>query len=83
LRNTSYARHGYVFRASDLRATFRAKPWYREDPSYAETRLTPQDADNIRHVQDRERRLLASAGGEALRDFELRSRARAYEAIHH
>jgi hypothetical protein len=82
LRNTSYARHGYVFRASDLQSFFAAKPWYRADPSYQEARLTRNDADNIAVTKERERRLLASVGGEALRDFELRSRAHAWQAAH-
>src|SRR5262249_14871826 len=82
LRNTSYARHGYAFRASDLQAFFSATAWYHADAGYRETRLTQKDSDNIALVQERERTLLASVGGEALRDFELRSRARAWQTVH-
>lgn len=82
VRNTSYARHGYVFRASDLQAAFAAKPWYRADPGYREASLTSEDARNIARVQERERTLLAGIGGEALRDFELRSRALSWKAAH-
>src|SRR5262249_50068164 len=47
LRNTSYARHGRVFRTSDLQTHFRAQPWYHEDPSYDDSRLTREDRANI------------------------------------
>ena len=82
LRNTSYARHGYVFRTSDLRALFGATSWYRADPAYRESRLTPSDAGNIGLTRERERAFLAGIGGETLRDFELRSRAHAWQAVH-
>jgi Ca-activated chloride channel family protein len=82
LRNTSYARHGYVFRASDLQAAFASKPWYRANPGYREANLSSQDSHNIALVQERERTLLAGIGGEALRDFELRSRALSWKAAH-
>jgi Ca-activated chloride channel family protein len=82
LRNLSYARHGYTFRAADLQATFGARPWYRPDPAYTEARLTSEDRANIQSIKDRERTLLAKAGDEALRDFQLKSRAAAYRAMH-
>lgn len=82
LRNLSYARHGYTFRAADLVATFAKKPWYRPDPGYTESRLTSEDRANIQSIKERERTLLAKAGDEALRDFQLRSRAAAYRALH-
>jgi Ca-activated chloride channel family protein len=82
LRNLSYARHGYTFRAADLLATFAKKPWYRPDPGYTESRLTREDRANIQSIKERERTLLAKAGDEALRDFQLRSRAAAYRALH-
>lgn len=82
LRNLSYARHGYTFRAADLQATFARKPWYRPDPGYTESRLTSEDRTNIQSIKERERTLLAKAGDEALRDFQLRSRAAAYRALH-
>src|SRR6185369_13916370 len=82
LRNTTYARHGYGFRASDLRSAFAEKPWYHADPAYDESRLSAQDRANIDRVKSHERTLLASTGGEALRDFELRSQANAWQALH-
>jgi hypothetical protein len=82
LRNGAYARHGYVFRTADLRAAFRAMDWYKPDPGYAEARLTADDSRNIQLIQGRERTMLAGIGGEALRDFELRSRANAWQALH-
>jgi hypothetical protein len=80
LRNTVYARHGYEFRAADLQAAFHSKPWYRMDPGYQESRLSAQDLSNIDLVKQRERALLASVAGDAVRDFELRSRAAAWRA---
>lgn len=82
LRNLSYARHGYTFRAADLQTSFAMKPWYRPDPGYTESRLTSEDRANIQSIKERERTLLAKAGDEALRDFQLRSRAAAYRALH-
>jgi hypothetical protein len=71
-----------VFRSSDLDAYFRGKPWYRPDPRVGVGTLSEDDLAAIRLIQDREHALVARVSGEALRDFELRSRARAWEAVH-
>lgn len=81
LRNTAYARHGYAFRSTDLQAFFAATDWYAADPAYAPARLTAVDGQNVRRIKAREQALLARAGGEAVRDFELRSRANARRAL--
>lgn len=81
LRNAAYARHGYRFRAADLRAFFGGTAWYAVDPAYDPGRLTAVDGDNVRSIKAREQALLARAGGGAVRDFELRSRAKARQAL--
>lgn len=81
LRNAAYARHGYRFRAGDLRGYFEGMDWYAVDPAYAPVRLTPIDGANVRLVKAREQALVARAGGDAVRDFELRSRAKARQAL--
>lgn len=79
LRNTTYARHGYAFRAGDLKSHFAKQPWYRPDPAYTPNRLDATDTANVQRIKAREKALLGS-GAEALRDFELRNRAKAHEA---
>ncbi|MCB9545865.1 MAG: YARHG domain-containing protein [Myxococcales bacterium] len=81
LRNAAYARHGYPFRAADLRAWFSARAWYRPDPAFTAADLTPEDAATIRVIKERERARLGG-GAEAVRDFELRNRARAHQVVH-
>jgi Ca-activated chloride channel family protein len=82
LRNTAYARHGYVFRAGDLRTFFGATPWYRLDPTFGPSDLGPEDSTNVRQIKEREQGRVFSGGREALREFELRNRARAHQVVH-
>ncbi len=42
-RNEVYARRGRSFQSADLKAFFEATPWYKPDPTYADTRLTDHD----------------------------------------
>ncbi len=81
LRNAAYARHGYAFRAGDLRRFFEATAWYRVDPAYDPARLTLTDGENVRAIKAREQALVARAGRDAVREFELRSRAKARQAL--
>jgi hypothetical protein len=81
LRNGSYARHGYPFRSADLQTYFSTRPDYRPDPGYTDDRLTANDRANIGLAKQRERDLVAIAGGE-VRDFQLRSQAGAYRVLH-
>jgi hypothetical protein len=82
LRNGSYARHGYAFRSADLQTYFGTQPGYRPDPGYTDDRLTANDRANISLVKQRERNLVAMAGGEVVRDFQLKSQASAYRVLH-
>lgn len=79
LRNAAYARHGYRFRSSDLRTFFGAKRWYAVDSAYSPARLDTVDSENVRRIKSREQALLAG-GKAAIRDFQLRSRAKANQA---
>ena len=80
LRNASYARHGYVFRARDLQAHFGKLPAYRADATFDPQDLTPTDAANVHLVKAREQGLLKGAQ-ESVRELELRSRSRARQAV--
>ena len=55
--------------------------WYKSDPGYSDARLTAQDNANIQSVKSEEQLLLAHAGTEAVRDFQLQSRAGAWQAM--
>lgn len=80
LRNTAYARHGYTFRARDLRTHFGALAWYRADAHFDPIDLTPIDAANVQRIKARERALLVGAK-DSVRELELRSRSRARQAV--
>lgn len=45
-RNSLYARHGRPFKDAELRRYFQAQPWYREDPSYQDSVLSPLERAN-------------------------------------
>ncbi|MBP7865160.1 MAG: DUF3160 domain-containing protein [Acidobacteria bacterium] len=60
LRNEIYARHGRPFKAYDLHSFFMGAGWYRPDPKYADSRLTPAETANVERVLARERELMAA-----------------------
>ena len=45
--NEIYARHGRVFKNSDLSEYFYSKPWYYADSSYSDSRLSDVERANI------------------------------------
>lgn len=51
LRNCMYARIGYGFEGSDWRAVFDREPWYRPDPEFTWSRVTPVQASNAKTLQ--------------------------------
>jgi hypothetical protein len=51
LRNTIYARRGYVFKSELLGQYFSAIDWYHADPDYTDARLTSVDRKNIRMIR--------------------------------
>jgi hypothetical protein len=48
IRNEIYARHGYIFKAADLKKHFESQPWYIADPFFnPSTDLTEIESANI------------------------------------
>lgn len=54
MRNEIFARHGRIFQSADLNAYFSAKPWYKQDPNYADSMLSEPDKQNVKILQERE-----------------------------
>jgi hypothetical protein len=63
LRNTLYARRGRPFKSPVLRNHFAHMPWYKEDPTYTDKRLTKNDLRNVKLILEVEKEL-----GGSLRD---------------
>lgn len=49
-RNEIYARHGRPFKRADLRQHFRNQPWYAEDSSFTEGRLSSLEKANVQTI---------------------------------
>jgi hypothetical protein len=56
MRNEVYARHGRVFQSPELHDYFTRKPWYSQNPSYADSLLSSVDKENVRVIQESENR---------------------------
>lgn len=52
-RNEIYARHGYIFKSSDLNKYFSAKSWYNPDPTY-NGNLNEIEKYNINFIKSKE-----------------------------
>jgi serine/threonine protein kinase len=50
LRNTVYARHGRTFDSADLQAYFNRQSWYKPNPGFKESMLTPNDKANVETI---------------------------------
>ena len=61
LRNTIYARHGFVFKSADLRAYFTKKKWYIPNPKWTDALLTAADNLNLTRISGVENRVSTSA----------------------
>lgn len=46
LRNTIFARYGYVFKTAKWAAVFKQKAWYKPDPSFTLKKLSPEAKQN-------------------------------------
>jgi hypothetical protein len=57
LRNEIYARRGKVFKSKFLNSYFGSFDWYKPDPGYDETALSPVEKKNERLLLAYERRL--------------------------
>jgi hypothetical protein len=47
LRNEIYARHGRVFADKKLQGYFASLPWYKPNPAYHDSLLTPMERQNV------------------------------------
>jgi hypothetical protein len=47
LRNEIFARHGRAFKDRKLQAYFESLPWYRRNPAYSDSLLTPIERKNV------------------------------------
>jgi YARHG domain len=47
MRNEVFATHGRPFSDPYLKATFATRPWYKPDPKFSESRLTPKERANV------------------------------------
>ena len=59
MRNEIYARYGYVFKAADLDAYFRAQSWYVPNSEAGENNLTELEKFNIQLLVGFDQKLLA------------------------
>jgi hypothetical protein len=50
MRNEIYARHGRSFKDPDLRAYFRSRSWYHEDPGFSDSKLTEKERRNASFI---------------------------------
>lgn len=55
LRNTIFAKYGYIFRSTDLRNHFAKFPWYRAEQQNVDSYFSPIDKENIERIQYVER----------------------------
>ncbi|MEH6938000.1 YARHG domain-containing protein [Bacillus sp. JJ664] len=53
-RNEIYARHGYIFKSSDLNKYFSTKSWYNPDPTYNGA-LNETEKYNINFIKSKEK----------------------------
>jgi hypothetical protein len=61
LRNEIYARHGRIFKDKTLQAYFAGLPWYKPNPDFNESMLTPLEKQNAQILAAHEK-LIASGG---------------------
>jgi len=59
-RNDIFARHGYIFKSSELNRHYRKQGWYRADKKFSWNRLTAQDRKLFNRLQKREKKLVAA-----------------------
>jgi serine/threonine protein kinase/ketosteroid isomerase-like protein len=51
LRQVPFARHGRIFSDARLQSYFESRPWYKPNPKFSESVLTPIDRTNIEFVR--------------------------------
>jgi len=57
LRNTVYARYGYIFKTKDMKSHFAAQWWYEPNPDYNKSMLSDYDWELIKRLKEREESL--------------------------
>jgi hypothetical protein len=57
LRNEIYARHGRIFEDADLQRYFEKESWYRRNPTYQDSLLSPMEKEYVTNVQQSEQLL--------------------------
>ncbi len=51
LRNCIYAGHGYTFKKKKWNKHFRTKSWYKADPAFDASRLSPVEKRNVKTIK--------------------------------
>jgi hypothetical protein len=59
MRNSIFARYGYVFKSAALRNYFSGFSWYRPDPKFSFNALSKADQQNVNALQAAERQKVA------------------------
>ncbi len=59
-RNDIFARHGYIFKSSELNRHYRKQKWYHADKKFSWNRLTAQDRKIFDRLQKEEKKLVAA-----------------------
>jgi hypothetical protein len=54
MRNEIFARHGYIFETSDMKAYFERQTWYQGRFQNIESKLTPIERNNIQLIKNQE-----------------------------
>lgn len=54
MRNEIFARHGYIFETSDMKAYFERQTWYQGRFQNIESKLTPIEKNNIQLIKNQE-----------------------------
>jgi len=51
LRNSIFAKYGYIFKSPELSAYFKQLPWYKEDKSFSPSKLTSIQKNNVETIR--------------------------------
>jgi len=59
-RNDIFARHGYIFKSSELNRHYKKQGWYRPDKKFTWNRLTAQERKQVNTLQQRENKFVSA-----------------------
>ena len=54
MRNSIYARHGFIFKSDEIRAVFNKEPWYKAISPEVGNMLSSLEKENVKKIQARE-----------------------------